>query len=158
MKVVDPDWFLNKYGQHFDKAAQGKAGIVIGQGRDLAFDNNPAGLQMKAKAAGQTTADWEPFHPWEKTGTWVETIPQNPFLISSKSSDAKVQRSIEILDWLAGEEGFLLTRYGKKTLITNAMGKTSKSIKTPIKKTLSTITTLLKCMGGLHHVNQKYSD
>ncbi|NOU66653.1 extracellular solute-binding protein [Paenibacillus sp. LMG 31461] len=123
MKVVDPDWFLNKYGQHFDKAAQGKAGIVIGQGRDLAFDNNPAGLQMKAKAAGQTTADWEPFHPWEKTGTWVETIPQNPFLLSSKSSDAKVQRSIEILDWLAGEEGFLLTRYGKENVDYKRNGK-----------------------------------
>ncbi|MFB6362803.1 extracellular solute-binding protein [Paenibacillus elgii] len=114
LKVVDPDWFLNKYGQHFDKAAQGKAGIVVGQGRELAFDNNPAGLQMKSKQAGQTTADWQPFHPWEKTGTWVETIPNNPFLISSKSSDEKVQRSIEILNWLAGEEGFLLTRYGKE--------------------------------------------
>ncbi|MCY9695666.1 hypothetical protein [Paenibacillus alginolyticus] len=123
MKVVDPDWFLNKYGQHFDKAAQGKAGIVIGQGRDLAFDNNPAGLQMKSKAAGQMTADWEPFHPWEKTGTWVETIPNNPFLISSKTSDAKVQRSIEILDWLAGEEGFLLTRYGKEGVHYKRSGK-----------------------------------
>ncbi|WP_158560742.1 extracellular solute-binding protein [Paenibacillus contaminans] len=112
--VVDPDWFLNKYGQHFDKAAQGKAGIIIGQGKDLAFDNNPAGLQMKSKQAGQTNANWQPFHPWEKTGTWVETIPGNPFLLSSKSSDAKVQRSIEILDWLAGEEGFLLTRYGQE--------------------------------------------
>ncbi|UKS28607.1 extracellular solute-binding protein [Paenibacillus sp. HWE-109] len=124
LKVVDPDWFLNKYGQHFDKAAQGKAGIVIGQGRDLAFDNNPAGLQMKSKQAGQTTADWEPFHPWEKTGTWVETIPGNPFLISSKTSDAKVQRSIEILDWLAGEEGFLLTRYGKEGVHYKRNGKT----------------------------------
>ncbi|RTE11702.1 extracellular solute-binding protein [Paenibacillus whitsoniae] len=123
LKVVDPDWFLNKYGQHFDKAAQGKAGIVIGQGRDLAFDNNPAGLQMKSKQAGQTTADWEPFHPWEKTGTWVETIPGNPFMISSKSSDAKVQRSIEILDWLAGEEGFLLTRYGKEGVDYKRNGK-----------------------------------
>ncbi|NOU87736.1 extracellular solute-binding protein [Paenibacillus sp. LMG 31460] len=124
LKVVDPDWFLNKYGQHFDKAAQGKAGIVIGQGRDLAFDNNPAGLQMKSKQAGQATADWQPFHPWEKTGTWVETIPGNPFLISSKASDAKVQRSIEILDWLAGEEGFLLTRYGKEGVHYKRSGKT----------------------------------
>ncbi|WP_167859281.1 type 2 periplasmic-binding domain-containing protein [Paenibacillus cymbidii] len=111
LKVVDPDWLLNKSNQQYEKAGQGKVGIIVGQGKDIAFDNNPASFQYKAKQL-DPKADWEPFHPWEKTGTWVETIPGNPFVISSKSSEAKVQRSIEILDWLAGEEGFLLTKYG----------------------------------------------
>ncbi|MBP1995578.1 extracellular solute-binding protein [Paenibacillus eucommiae] len=113
MKIVDPDWLLNKNGQQYEKAQQGKVGIVLGMGRDLAFDNNPAGLQMKTKQiTNNPNANWVPFHPWEKTGTWIETIPGNPFVISSKSPDEKVKRSIEILDWLAGEEGFLMTRYG----------------------------------------------
>ncbi|MEC0231215.1 extracellular solute-binding protein [Paenibacillus alba] len=115
LKVVDPDWLLNKNGQQYEKASQGKVGIVLGMGKTLAFDNNPAGIQMKTKqVTSNPNANWEPFHPWEKTGSWVETIPGNPFLISSKASDAKAQRSIEILDWLSGEEGFLLTRYGQE--------------------------------------------
>ncbi|MNI08340.1 Lipoprotein LipO precursor [compost metagenome] len=138
LKVVDPDWLLNKNGQQYEKASQGKVGIILGMGKDIAFDNNAAGIQMKTKqVTANPNANWEPFHPWEKTGSWIETIPGNPFLISSKSSDAKVQRSIEILDWLAGEEGFLLTRYGKEGVDYKRDGKKIEVIQEAYKKNIT---------------------
>ncbi|WP_136608521.1 extracellular solute-binding protein [Paenibacillus dokdonensis] len=114
MGVVDPDWLLAKNGQQLEKAEQGKAGIILGMGKNLAFDNNPEGLQLKTKQiTGNDKADWQPFHPFAETGTWIETVPGNPFLLSSQSSDDKIKKSVEILDWLAGEEGYLLTHYGQ---------------------------------------------
>ncbi|MGZ9583405.1 hypothetical protein [Paenibacillus marinisediminis] len=113
LKVVDPDWLLNKSGQHLEKAFQGKAGIIQDATKNIAFDNNPNGLQVQTKAVtGVQTVDWQPFNPFASTGTWIEKVPGNPFMISSKSSDEKVAKTIEIVDWLMGEEGFLLTEYG----------------------------------------------
>lgn len=115
LKVVDPDWLLNKSGQQLEKATQGKAGIVLGFGKNIAFDNNPEGLQKKTRdITGNPKADWAPFDPFAETGTYIEPVPGNPFLLSSKSSDEEIKRSVQILDWLAGEEGFLLTHYGRE--------------------------------------------
>ncbi|MBE9915402.1 extracellular solute-binding protein [Paenibacillus donghaensis] len=115
MGIVDPDWLLAKNGQQLEKAEQGKVGIVLGVGKNLAFDNNPEGLQVKTKQiTGNDKVDWQPFHPFANTGTWLETVPGNPFLLSSQSSDDKIKKSLEILDWLAGEEGYLLTHYGQE--------------------------------------------
>lgn len=113
MKIVDPEWLLNKGGQHVEKASQGKVGIVQDQTRNIAFDNNPNGLQVLTKSVtGVQNVDWQPFNPFADTGVWIEKAPGNPFLISSKSSDEKVEKTLEIADWLMGEEGFLLTEYG----------------------------------------------
>ncbi|GIP38747.1 hypothetical protein J31TS4_20270 [Paenibacillus sp. J31TS4] len=113
MKIIDPDWFLNKAGQQIDKAAQGKIGIVISGARDAALDNYPNSLQKKTKdVTGVKTADWQPFHPWAKEGVNMLPAPGNPFMFSVKASEDKIKRSVEILDWLASEEGFLLTHYG----------------------------------------------
>lgn len=113
--VVDPDWLLNKNGQQIEKAVQGKVGIILGFGKNLAFDKNPEGLQMKTKeVTGNQDANWMPFDPFAETGTYIDPVPGNPFLLSSKSSDEAISRSVEILDWLAGEEGFLLTHYGRE--------------------------------------------
>lgn len=112
--VVDPDWLLNKNGQQIEKAVQGKAGIILGFGKNLAFDNNPEGLQMKTKEiTGNTNTNWMPFDPFAETGTYIDPVPSNPFLLSSKSTDEEINRSIQILDWLAGEEGYLMTHYGR---------------------------------------------
>ncbi|MCQ6559434.1 extracellular solute-binding protein [Paenibacillus mendelii] len=113
--VVDPDWLLNKNGQQYEKATQGKAGIVLGFGKNIAFDNNAEGLQAKTKEiTGNDKADWAPFDPFAETGTFIEPVPSNPFLFSSKSTDEQIKRSMQILDWLAGEEGFLMTHYGRE--------------------------------------------
>ncbi|MFC3800727.1 hypothetical protein [Cohnella sp. GCM10012308] len=112
--VVDKDWLLNKNGQQLEKAEQGKAGIVLGFGKNLAFDNNPEGLQAKTKEITKVeTANWVAFDPFAETGTYLTPVPGNPFLFSSKSTDEEINRSMQILDWLAGEEGFLMTHYGR---------------------------------------------
>lgn len=114
-KVVDPDWFLNKTGQQYEKAQQGKAGIVYSSSREFAFDNHPSSIQKKTKeVTGVQTVDWQPFHPWAKTGVFTEALPQNPFMFSAKTSEEKIKRSIEIMDWLFSPEGFLLTHYGQE--------------------------------------------
>lgn len=115
LKVVDPDWLLNKNGQQLEKAEQGKAGIVLGFGKNLAFDNNPVGLQAKTKEiTGNANANWAAFDPFATTGVFIEPVPSNPFVLSSKSSDVEIERSLQVLDWLASEEGFLMAHYGRE--------------------------------------------
>ncbi|PYI52896.1 extracellular solute-binding protein [Paenibacillus flagellatus] len=111
--IVDPDWFLNKGTQHLDKAIQGKVGIVLSDEK-FALDSVPNSYQNKAKGI-DPKADWVPFHPFKDTGIWTENVPGSPFLFSSATaakSPEKIRRSVEILDYLASPEGYLLTHYG----------------------------------------------
>ncbi|MFK7691563.1 hypothetical protein [Paenibacillus sp. HJGM_3] len=114
MNIVDPDWLLNKTGQQVEKAQQGKVGIVYLGYRTAALDNAADSMQKKTKeVTNNPNVDWQPFHPWAKTGVNTLPLPGNPFLINVKTSAAKAKKSIEILDWLASAEGFLLTHYGQ---------------------------------------------
>ncbi|MFK7693577.1 hypothetical protein [Paenibacillus sp. HJGM_3] len=111
--VVDPDWFVNKAGQQLEKAQQGKVGMVYTGTREFAFDNHPSSIQQKTKEiTGVQTVDWQPFNPWAKTGVFSEALPGNPFLFGVKTSPDKIKRSVEILDWLFSQEGYLMTHYG----------------------------------------------
>lgn len=115
MKVVDPDWYLNKTGQNIEKAAQGKVGIIWSANRDIAFENSPNSVQKKTiDVTGVKTADWQPFHPWANTGVGSEAVPGIPFLFSAKAPEENIQRTAKIMDWLFGEEGFLLSKYGQE--------------------------------------------
>ncbi|MBP1996674.1 extracellular solute-binding protein [Paenibacillus eucommiae] len=122
LKIVDEDWFLQKSGEELNKAAQGKAGIFFSAAKTAALDNEPSSVQFKTKeiykAAGKQLEadkiDWQPFHPFGKTGVATEALPGAPFMFGKDTPLEKVERSIEILDWLASEEGFLLVRYGEE--------------------------------------------
>ncbi len=112
--VVDPDWFFNSGTDHIDKAVQGIAGIVLGESVDFALDANPASLQSRT---GQSNpeADWVPFNPLGDQPLRAGVSPEYPFVFSKMTADKhpeKMKKIAEILDWLAGEEGFLLTHYG----------------------------------------------
>ncbi|MFB9755714.1 extracellular solute-binding protein [Paenibacillus hodogayensis] len=113
LKVVDPDWFLNKPGQQFDKVQQGKAGMFFATARDAAFENTPNSIQKKTKDVTGKPAEFVPFNIAPNNPIGYEALPGNAWMISSKTTDAKIERSLEILDWLGGEEGFLLTHYGQ---------------------------------------------
>lgn len=113
---VDPDWFLNRGTQHIERAIQGKIGIVLLNSLDAALDSNPLGLQQRAKRLNPN-ADWAPFTMFPGTPLRSEPNPGSPFLFAktiAERNPEKVRRSIEILDWLAGKEGFLLTHYGEE--------------------------------------------
>ncbi|RAV21429.1 extracellular solute-binding protein [Paenibacillus contaminans] len=112
--LVDPDWFLNKSPQHIDRAAQGKVGVIMGATKDFAFDSNPQSLQSKTKALFPN-ANWIPFTPFGSQPISTGIAPGSPVLFPKgvvEKSPEKVERIVEILDWLAGEEGYILTHYG----------------------------------------------
>ncbi|MFD0960964.1 hypothetical protein [Paenibacillus chungangensis] len=115
--IVDPDWFLNKGTAHWDKAANGKAGIVMGHAKDFALDANPNSIQSRIKAI-IPEAEFVPFTPFgQEKGLTLSALPGNPFAfhttVAEKEPEA-IKRSVEILDWLASEEGYLLTKYGQE--------------------------------------------
>ncbi|MDF2658868.1 MAG: hypothetical protein K0Q94_1659 [Paenibacillus sp.] len=112
--LVDPDWFLYKDNQHVDKAVQGKAGIVLGDTLEFALDSNPESLQTKSRAI-DPNADWVPFNPFGNQPLRTAAAPGYPFVFSNNAAglnQEKLKVTVQILDWLAGEEGFLLTHYG----------------------------------------------
>jgi len=114
MKVVDPDWFLNKPGQQFEKVQQGKAGIFYATARDAVFEKSPNSIQKKTRDVTGQPAEFVPFNIAPNNPISYEALPGNPWMLSSKTSEEKIKRTIEILDWLAGPEGFLLTHYGEE--------------------------------------------
>lgn len=124
--VVDPEWFLNKSPQHIDRAAQGKAGVIMGTTKDFAYDSNPQSIQSKTKALFPN-ANWVPFTPFGSQPIATGVAPGSPILFHQnivKKSPEKVTRIAEILDWLASEEGFLLTHYGVENKHYTRNGKT----------------------------------
>lgn len=114
--VVDPDWFLNKAPAHTDKAAQGKVGMILSHDKSTALDSVATSVQNRAKAL-DPKANWQPIYPLDKPVFWKYNVAESTILISKATVDKnpeKVKRSLEILNWLTGEEGFLLTHYGEK--------------------------------------------
>ncbi|WP_409340297.1 extracellular solute-binding protein [Paenibacillus sp. MBLB4367] len=116
MQVVDPDWYLNKNPQHIEKAIQGRVGVVVGNSIDFALDNNKQGIQYRSKQINPK-ADWRPFTLFGDRPVMFDGAPSSPFLFAKSvatRNPEKVRRSVEILEWLAGEEGFLLTQFGQE--------------------------------------------
>lgn len=112
--VVDPDWFLNQGTEHIYKAVHGKVGIVLGQTADFALDANPTSIQTLSRAI-DPEANWLPFNPLGNVPLSAGISPDIPFVFSKLMADTqpqKVKKIVEILDWLASEEGYLLTHYG----------------------------------------------
>lgn len=128
MKVVDPDWYLNKNPQHVEKAIQGRIGVVVGNVKDFALDNNEQGIQYRSKQINPK-ADWQPFTIFGETPIMANLSPSGPFLFAksvAEKNPEKIRRSIEILDWLASEEGYLLTHFGQEGKHYSKDGKTIK--------------------------------
>jgi len=112
--LVDPDWFLNQNTEHIDKAIQGKAGVVLGETADFAYDSNHRSIQARSRAYHQD-ANWLPFNPFGNEPLRTGIDPGYPFVFSKITADTqpeKIKKVVELLDWLAGPEGFLLTHYG----------------------------------------------
>lgn len=125
-KVIDPDWYLNKGPQHLEKAIQGKIGVVMGGTKTFAFDSNAQGIQYRSKQVNPN-ADWLPFSMFPNVPLGAKSGPGSPFLFAKSVAERnpeKVRRSVEILDWLCSEEGYLLTHYGEAGKHYTREGKT----------------------------------
>ncbi|WP_127586665.1 extracellular solute-binding protein [Paenibacillus koleovorans] len=115
MNIVDPDWFLNKAGDQLNKIQQGRAGIFYSSIRDIAFDNTANSVQKKTReVTGNQKAEFVAFHIAGDVPVTYEALPGMPFMFNAKADPKKVDRTIEILEWLAGPEGFLLANFGKE--------------------------------------------
>ncbi|MFK7695446.1 hypothetical protein [Paenibacillus sp. HJGM_3] len=135
MKVVDPDWFLNKSGEQLTKIQQGKAGIFYSAVRDIAFDNTNNSVQKKTReVTGNQKAEFAAFHIAGDVPVSYEPLPGVPFLFNAKADPKKIERTIEILDYLATPEGYLLTNFGKENVHYKKEGNKVTLIPDAIKK------------------------
>ncbi|GIP34145.1 extracellular solute-binding protein [Paenibacillus sp. J2TS4] len=113
--IVDPNWFLNKGTEHFNKIIEGKAGIVKAGGRDFALEGVETSAVNRARQINPE-ADIVPFNPFPDA-KGITSAPQgsNGFVVPKTLAEQdpdKVHRMMAILDFLASPEGFLLTHYG----------------------------------------------
>lgn len=114
-KVVDPNWFLNKGSDHLNRLIEGKVGIVKAGGREFALESVETSAVSRARQINPE-ADIVPFNPFPDAkgitsapqGSWGFVIP---IQLAEKEPD-KVKRIMDILDFLASPDGFLLTNYG----------------------------------------------
>ncbi|CAI6085005.1 hypothetical protein COHCIP112018_04527 [Cohnella sp. JJ-181] len=115
--IIDPDWFLSKYPGHLDKAAQNKIGIIFSGEKNAALEGDANSLQTRTKAI-DPNADWQPFNPFpDLPAIWKNGVPETSVMVGkavAEKNPEKVARAFEVLNWLAGEEGYLLTHYGQE--------------------------------------------
>lgn len=115
--LVDPDWVVNKPPQHLDKAAQGKIGVIFTGDKTFALDSAANSVQNRTKMV-DPKADWQPIFPFaNQPYGWKQGTPGGtpPFLFAktvAEKNPEKIERTVQILDWLASEEGYLMTHYG----------------------------------------------
>ncbi|MDF2835898.1 MAG: hypothetical protein K0Q63_1538 [Paenibacillus sp.] len=115
--ILDPDWFLSKSPGHLDKAAQGKIGMFFSGDQNVALEGVANSIQARTMAINPE-ADWQPFNPFpDKPAIWKYGVPEASIMVGKAVAEQKpenVTRSFEILNWLSGEEGYLLTHYGQE--------------------------------------------
>ncbi|MBP1993304.1 hypothetical protein [Paenibacillus eucommiae] len=128
--VVDPDWFLNKDGQHIDKAIQGKAGVVLSEQKTFAFDSYPMSVQNRTKQL-DPNAEWVPFNPFGHSPLRAGAYPLHSFVFSNMASTDQKIKMTEILNWLSSEEGFIMTHYGQENIHYKRTGSTITQIQPP---------------------------
>lgn len=110
---VDPDWFLSTVDDVALKFAQGRIGMVWVLNVPLwSYDSEPKSFYNQLKKI-QPEAELVPFNPFPDEPNWIKgTVPSKTWLIHKDVSDEKLERILEITNWLMSEEGFLLTHYG----------------------------------------------
>lgn len=110
---VDPDWFMSTADDVALKFAQGRIGMVwVLNVEQWAFDSRPDSFYNQLKKI-HPDAEFVPFNPFPEQPNWIKgTVPSKTWMIHKNVSDEKLERILEIVNWLMSEEGFLLTHYG----------------------------------------------
>ncbi|MDF2668529.1 MAG: transporter substrate-binding protein, partial [Paenibacillus sp.] len=156
LKVVDPDWFLNKAGDAATKVQQGKVGIFYSGVRDIAFDNTNNSTQKKTReVTGNQKAEFAAFHVAGDLPVGYEPLPGVPFLFNAKTDPKKIERTLEIVEWLAGPEGYLLANIGKEGVHYKKEGNKVTLIQDAIKKDIADNGNFTEVWGSVFSYNVK---
>jgi putative aldouronate transport system substrate-binding protein len=109
--LVDPDYFINNSRKAWGKFTQGKVGMVFSYQGDFAYDSKPDSYYNQLLSA-VPSAKVIPIHPFDNIENSVTPYMTQPILISSKASEEKIERIIDILDWMAGPDGHAMIHFG----------------------------------------------
>ncbi|MFD0958391.1 hypothetical protein [Paenibacillus chungangensis] len=108
---VDPDWFLSSSEKVAQKFVEGRIGMIW----DLVpLDSDPNSYLNQLKQL-YPDADVRPFNPFPDHPVNIKIEPGYSWSISQRTVDKspqKIDRIIQIVDWLFSEEGYLMTHYG----------------------------------------------
>ncbi len=116
-KIVDPNWFLNKGSDHHSRFIEGKVGIIKAMGRNFALEGSDTSALNRLREI-HPEAEIVPFNPFpDKKGIYSTPQGSNGFVVPVKlveNEPEKVIRMMEILEFLASQDGYLLTHYGEE--------------------------------------------
>lgn len=115
--LFNPDWFLAKGPDLGHAFAEGKIGMIwSNEPERWVFDSDPNSYFRQLKS---TVPDAEvvPFNPFRNKPLITSQSATVPWLIAKQTIERhpeKAEAIVKIIDWLASEEGYLLTTYGQE--------------------------------------------
>jgi ABC-type glycerol-3-phosphate transport system substrate-binding protein len=112
---VDPDWFLQKGTAHIDKAIQGRVGMIRDYTGKFGLTSIPSSPAAQSKAINPN-AKWTAFNAVDKVPGWQENLPSMSAVVTkiAAKNPKKVEKALQVIDYLLSEEGYILTHYGKE--------------------------------------------
>jgi putative aldouronate transport system substrate-binding protein len=115
--LLNPDWFMAGGSELGEAFARGKIGMIWLNGTDrwvLDADPNSFYSQLKRNVPD---AEVVPFNPYPNKPLITPQSATVPWLIGKRTIERypeKAETIVRIVDWLASEEGYLLTTYGQE--------------------------------------------
>ncbi|MDF2668067.1 MAG: transporter substrate-binding protein [Paenibacillus sp.] len=132
---VDPDWFLQKGTAHIDKAIQGRVGIIRDYTGKFGLTSVPSSPAAQSKTIN-SNAKWTAFNAIDGVPGYQENLPSMSVVTTkiAAKNPVKVEKALQVIDFLLSEEGYLLSRYGKEGVHYTRSGKKITLIPDAIKK------------------------
>ncbi|MDF2650865.1 MAG: hypothetical protein K0Q73_6670, partial [Paenibacillus sp.] len=115
--LINPDWYNAKESDVGNAFALGKIGIFwTNHTQEWVLDSDPNSYYRQLKLA-VPDAEVVPFNPYPNKPLMARTTPTVPWMIGKRTIEQYPEKArviSKIIDWLASEEGYLLTTYGQE--------------------------------------------
>lgn len=115
--LMNPDWYIANESDVGSAFAMGKIGIIwTNNAERWVLDSNPNSYYRQLKRA-VPGAEVVPFNPYPNKPLLTQQSATVPWLIGKRTIERhpeKAEAIVQIIDWLASEEGYLLTTYGQE--------------------------------------------
>ncbi|MDF2723178.1 MAG: hypothetical protein K0Q59_2853 [Paenibacillus sp.] len=115
--LMNPDWFLAKDADIGNTFAAGKIGMIwTNDAERWVLDSNPYSYYRQLKRA-VPEAEIVPFNPYPDKPLLTQQSATVPWMIGKWTVERQPEKAraiAKIIDWLASEEGYLLTTYGQE--------------------------------------------